>query len=95
MILFTDFIFFIPPSITSLFYASTLVSVNNSFIKKWGKVFLLCCRCSADPALLWLWRRPAAAADQPLGREFPYAARAALKSKEKSWKWHYNSFLYG
>ena len=33
-----------------------------------------------DLALLWLWRRPAAAAlIQPLAWELPYAAGAALK----------------
>ena len=38
-----------------------------------------------DPALLWLWRRPAATAPiQPLPWETPYAAGAALKrQKEK------------
>ena len=37
-----------------------------------------------DPALLWLWRRPAAAAPiQPLARELPYAEGAALKRKKK------------
>ena len=43
-------------------------------------------RCSSDPALLWLWCRLAAAAPiQPLAREPPYAAGAALK-KEKEKK---------
>ena len=37
-----------------------------------------------DPALLWLWCRPAAAAlIQPLAWEPPYAASAALKSKQR------------
>ena len=37
-----------------------------------------------DPALLWLWRRPAAAAlIQPLTWELPYAADGALKKKKK------------
>ena len=37
-----------------------------------------------DPALLWLWCRPAAVASiGPLAWEFPYAAGMALKSKEK------------
>ena len=42
------------------------------------------CRCGSDPALLWLWGRPAAVA--PLGAlawEPPYAAGVALKSKNK------------
>ena len=37
-----------------------------------------------DPALLWLWCRPAATAlIQPLAWELPYAAGAALKRKKK------------
>ena len=44
------------------------------------------CRCSLDDlALLWLWRRPAAAAPiQPLAWELPYAVGAALKKKKKN-----------
>ena len=41
-------------------------------------------RCVSDPALLWLWRRPAATAPiGPLAWEPPYALGAALKSKQK------------
>ena len=41
-------------------------------------------RYVSDPALLWLWCRPAATAPvQPLAWEPPYAAGAALKSKTK------------
>ena len=37
-----------------------------------------------DPALLWLWCRPAGVAlIRPLVWEPPYAVRAALKSKKK------------
>ena len=37
-------------------------------------------RCGSDPALVWLWYRPVAAAQiQPLAWELPYAAGAALK----------------
>ena len=37
----------------------------------------------SDPALLWLWCRPAAVAPiRPLAWEPPYAAGAALKSKK-------------
>jgi len=37
-----------------------------------------------DPALLWLWHRPAAVPPiQPLAWELPYAVSAALKRKEK------------
>ena len=44
-------------------------------------------RHSSDPALLWLWRRPAAVAQiQPLAWETPYAAGAALKSGKKKTK---------
>ena len=42
------------------------------------------CRCDSDPALLWLWHRPTAAAlIQPVTQELPYAAGAALKRGEK------------
>ena len=42
------------------------------------------CRYSLDPALLWLWCRPAAVAPtQPLVWELPYAMGAALKKKKK------------
>ena len=41
-------------------------------------------RCGLDPALLWLWRRPAAvAAIPPPAWEPPCAVGAALKSKKK------------
>ena len=44
-------------------------------------------RRGLDPALLWLWHRPAAAAPiQPLGWEPPKAASAALESKKKDRK---------
>ena len=45
-------------------------------------------RCGSDPALLWMWCRPAAAAPvQPLTwEELPYAAGAALKKKKKKKK---------
>ena len=40
-----------------------------------------------DPALLWLWHRPAATVPSgPLAWELPYAADAALKSKKKKKK---------
>ena len=42
-------------------------------------------RHSLDPALLWLWRRPAAAAlIRPLAWKPPYAEGVALKSKNKT-----------
>ena len=42
------------------------------------------CRYGSDLPLLWLWRRPAAAAlIRPLAWEFPCAASVALKSKKK------------
>ena len=41
-------------------------------------------RHGSDPALQWLWRRPAATAlIQPLAWELPYVMRVALKSKKK------------
>ena len=37
-------------------------------------------RCGSDPALLWLWHRPAATAPiRPPAGEPPYAMGAALK----------------
>ena len=66
---------------------STLASLSGSGI--W------CCRCHelchgdhrlhcCDPALLWLWCRPAAAAlIRPLAWEFPCAVGAALKKSAK------------
>ena len=46
------------------------------------------CRHGSDPALLWLWHRPAATAlIGPLAWEPPYAAEAALeKQKDKKKK---------
>ena len=44
-------------------------------------------RRSSDPALLWLWRMPAAVAlIQPLAWEPSYAMGVALKSKKKKKK---------
>ena len=44
-------------------------------------------RLSSDPELLWLWRRPAAAAlIQPLAWELPCATDAALKKDKKKKK---------
>ena len=45
------------------------------------------CRCGSDPALLWLWRRLAAAAPiQTLVWELPYVVDVALKKKKKECK---------
>jgi len=45
------------------------------------------CRCSLDPTLLWLWRRPAAVAlIRPLVWEPPYAAGVALKRQKTKGK---------
>ena len=42
-------------------------------------------RCSSDPALLWLWRRPAATAlIRPLAWESPYTTGAALENTKKT-----------
>ena len=44
-------------------------------------------RHGLDPELLWLWRRPAAAAPiQPLAWELPCAAGAALQRPKKKKK---------
>ena len=41
-------------------------------------------RSGLDPALLWLWRRPAAVAlIEPLAWEPPYAVDAALEKTKK------------
>ena len=57
------------------------------------------CRPGSDPALLWLWHRPAATAlIRPLGWELPYATGAATektkkkKKKKKERKEKKNSF---
>ena len=45
------------------------------------------CRCSLDPVLLWLWRKPGAASQiRHLAREFPNATGVALKNKDKKKK---------
>ena len=44
-------------------------------------------QCVKYPALLWLWRRPAAAAPiRPLVSELPYAAGVSLKRKKEKKK---------
>ena len=44
-------------------------------------------RHSSDPALLWLWHRPAAVAPiRPLDWELPQAASVALKRQKKKKK---------
>ena len=48
-----------------------------------------------DPALLWLWCRPAATPPiQALAWEPPYAAGAALKSKSKTKMWYIYTMGY-
>ena len=50
-------------------------------------------RCGSDPALVWLWCRPAATAPvQPLAWEPPHAACAALKRQKDKKKY---VVLYG
>ena len=45
------------------------------------------CRSGSDPALVWLWHRPAAAAlIRPLAWEPPYAVGVALKKAKKKEK---------
>jgi len=42
------------------------------------------CRCGSDPALLWLWCRPAATAPiRPLAWEPPFAAGVALEKAKR------------
>lgn len=44
-------------------------------------------RCGSDPALLWLWRRPAAAAPiKPLDWEPPYAGGADQEMAKRKQK---------
>ena len=44
-------------------------------------------KCGSDPALLWLWRRPAATVPiGPLAWEPPYATGVALKDKKQKKK---------
>ena len=44
-------------------------------------------RCGSDPTLLWLWRRPAAAAlIRPLAWESPHAGGVALEKTKKQAK---------
>ena len=55
------------------------------------------CRHSSDVALLWPWRRLAAAAPvQPLAWELPYTIGVALKKKRKEKKMYVyeNSLLF-
>ena len=57
-------------------------------LAQWVKDLVLSCgldcRCSLDPALLWLWRRLVAAAlIRSLVWEPPYALGAALKRQNK------------
>jgi len=58
-------------------------------LSQWVKDLVSCGVChrrGSDPALLWLWRRPAATAlIRPLACEPPHAAGAALE-KAKSQK---------
>ena len=52
-------------------------------------------RCSLDPTLLWLWRRPAAAAAiGPLVWEPPYAEGVALKETKQQKKNFHNTFIH-
>ena len=51
-------------------------------------------RCSPDPALLWLWCRPAAVALMgPLAWELPYATRTALKKEKEKGKIRIDPYL--
>ena len=54
-------------------------------------------RCGSDPALLWLWRRPAAAAlIRSLAWEPPYVLNVALKKEKKVYKfWSSHLWLSG
>ena len=52
-------------------------------------------RCSSDPALLWLWRRPVATAlIRPLVWESPYATGAALEKAKRQKKKYIYIYIY-
>ena len=56
-------------------------------LTQWVKAVTMSCgvgrRCGSDPALLWLWCRPAAAAPiRPIAWEPPCASGVALKRPE-------------
>ena len=52
-------------------------------------------RCGLDPALLWLWCRPAAAAPiWPLAWELPYDTGATIKKKRKNIYWTLINITY-
>ena len=55
-------------------------------------------RCSSDPALLWLWCRPAGTApNRPLAWEPPYATGMALKKSKKKTEeiiFYYGEYLH-
>ena len=56
--------------------------------------YIVGCRCGSDPAFLWLWYRPTAAAlIWSLAWELPYAVRMTLKRKKKKEKETYVSAL--
>ena len=56
------------------------VGRGSGVAKSWGAG----CRCGSDPTLLWLWRRPEAAAPmRPLAWEPPYATGAALEKAKR------------
>ena len=51
-------------------------------------------RCSLDPALLWLWCRPAATAPiRPLAWEPPYAMKRQQTNKQTNKKQQKNNFV--
>jgi len=53
-------------------------------------------RCGSDPALLWLWRRPAATAPiRPLAWEPPFAVGAAQEMAERQKNKIKKDLLYG
>ena len=64
---------------------------SHSWLRIWELPHAACrgvgCRCGSDPELLWLWGRPAAAAQiRLLAWEIPYATGVAIKKKKKkSW----------
>ena len=60
--------------------------VRSLVLIKWVKDLAVAMSCGighrhgSDPELLWLWRRPAAAAlIEPLAQELPYAIKCGLK----------------
>ena len=75
-----------------------LTSIHEDANGSLGSSVVMSCvvglRHDSDPALHWLWHRPAATAQiRPLAWEPPYAMGAALKRQKKTKKQKKNEML--